>query len=347
LEVYANLPEFTNEFPVSTLADEILTPGEGQIKAMVTIAGNPVLSTPNGKQLEKALDSLDFMVAIDVYLNETTKYANIILPTTAGLETPLYDLVFHQFAIKNTTKFSEALFEKEENQRHDWEILKELTKRMGGQASPLNLEQTLDYMLQFSPYNEPKLSVAEIKKHPHGLDFGYLKPQFPERLFTEDKKIELAHPLFLSDLKRLNAKINSWEKEVTSEYPYSLIGRRHLRSNNSWMHNSARLVKGKERCTLLINTNDATSLSLKNGQLAKVTSSVGSVAIPIEITETIMSGVVSIPHGWGHTRKGTKMTIAQQHAGVSINDLTNPKKIDSLTGNADFSGTKVKIESFS
>ncbi len=338
------LPEFTGEFPVSTLADEILITGEGQLKAMITIAGNPVLSTPNGKQLEKAFESLEYMVAIDIYLNETTKYANIILPTTSGLETPLYDLVFHQFAIRNTAKYSEALFEKTEEQRHDWEVLKELTKRFSGKKNPMNLEQTLDYMLQFSSYKEPKLAVSTLKEHPHGLDFGALKSQFPERLFTSDKKIALAHPLFIEDLERLNNKLNVWQTEQTSEYPFSLIGRRHLRSNNSWMHNSKRLVKGKERCTLLINSKDANALHLKEGQIVKVTSDVGQVKLPIELADTIMQGVVSIPHGWGHHRNGINLEIAQQHAGVSINDLTNPKNIDMLTGNADFSGTKVKIE---
>lgn len=338
------LPEFTGEFPVATLADEILTSGDGQIKAMITIAGNPVLSAPNGIKLEEALESLEFMVAIDIYLNETTKYANIILPTTTGLETPLYDLVFHQFAIKNTAKYSEALFEKTAEQKHDWEILKELTKRFTGKENSLNLEQTLDYMLQFSNYKNPKLSISTLKEHPHGIDFGSLKPQLPNRLFTTDKKIELAHPLFIADLERLNKKLKLLEIKAISKFPFSLIGRRHLRSNNSWMHNSTRLVKGKNRCTLLINPIDANSLNLKEGQFVKVSSDVGQVKLPIEITNNIMYGVVSIPHGWGHHRKGTNMKTAQQHAGVSFNDLTNEQNIDNLTGNADFSGTKVKIE---
>ncbi|MDT8417845.1 MAG: molybdopterin oxidoreductase family protein [Lutibacter sp.] len=338
------LSEFTGEFPVSTLADEILTSGDGQIKAMITIAGNPVLSTPNGKRLEEAFASLEFMVAIDIYLNETTRHANIILPTTTGLETPLYDLIFHQFAIRNTTKYSEALFAKQEGQRHDWEILKELTRRFTGKENPLNLEQTLDYMLQFSSYKDSNISVSELKKHPHGLDFGLLKPQFPDRLFTEDKKVALAHPLFLGDLVRLNAKLKELSSQKASEFPFSLIGRRHLRSNNSWMHNSERLVKGSDRCTLLIHPKDAHFLQIEDGQTVKVTSDVGQVQLPVEITDSIMPGVVSIPHGWGHHRKGIKMEVAQQHAGVSINELTNAKNIDRLTGNADFSGTKVKIE---
>ncbi len=339
-----NLPEFTGEFPVATLADEILTEGESQIKAMVTIAGNPVLSTPNGTQLEKAFESLEFMVAIDIYLNETTKHADIILPTTTGLETPIYDLIFHQFAIKNTAKYSEALFEKNEDQRHDWEILKELTERLSGEKNPANLEQTLDYMFQFSSYTDANLSVKELKKHPHGLDFGALKPQLPERLFTADKKIELAHPLFIKDLERLDAKLARWESKTNKTFPFSLIGRRHLRSNNSWMHNSERLTKGKERCTLLIHSKDANTLKIKDGQIVTVTSNTGEVKLPIEITDTMMRGVISIPHGWGHHRKDTNIKIAQQNSGVSLNDLTDHNKIDVLTGNADFSGTKVKID---
>jgi len=336
------LPEFTGEFPVATLADEILTPGKDQIKAMVTIAGNPVLSTPNGKRLEEALASLEFMVAIDIYLNETTKYANIILPTTTGLETPVYDLVFHQFAIRNTAKYTEVLFEKEDNQRHDWEILKALTSRLSRQENPANLEQTLDYMLQFSSYQSPKLSVTELKKHSHGIDYGTLKPQLPERLFTKDKKIELAHPLFVKDLERLN---KSLELKTDKAYPFALIGRRHLRSNNSWMHNSKRLTKGKERCTLLIHPSDAVKRNIKDSEKVRVTSNVGSVILPVEITGRMMPKVVSMPHGWGHHRKGAHLAIAQKHAGVSINDLTDPNKRDTLTGNADFSGTRVKIES--
>jgi len=336
-----NLPEFTGEFPVATLADEILTSGKDQIKAMVTIAGNPVLSTPNGKQLEKAFEALEFMVSIDIYLNETTKYANIILPTTTGLETPVYDLVFHQFAIRNTAKYAKALFEKTTNQRHDWEILKALTQRLSGQENPANLEQTLDYMLQFSAYKEANLSVSELKKHPHGIDFGPLKPQLPERLFTKGKKIELAHPLFVKDLDRLDKSLSVTARPT---YPFYLIGRRHLRSNNSWMHNSQRLTKGKNRCTVLMNPQDASLLNINEGEMVKVSSSVGSIKLPVEITEAMMPKVLSIPHGWGHHRKGIKLDTAQKHAGVSINDVTDSKRLDVLTGNADFSGTRVRVE---
>jgi len=338
-----NLPEFTGEFPVATLADEILTKGDGQIKAMITIAGNPVLSTPNGKQLEKAFEQLEYMVAIDIYLNETSRFADIILPSTTGLETAHYDLAFNQLTIRNTAKYNDPLFDKKENQRHDWEILNTLTEEMTGQKNPATPEMMLDYMLQGSPYRDKKISVKMLKENPHGIDFGPLQSCFPERLFTESKKVELAPQAFLDDLNRLKRQITTWQNKVKTEYPFVLIGRRHLRNNNSWMHNSKLLMTGRERCTLLIHPEDAQNLQLNNHQKVTVSSNVNSVEIPIEITNQMRLGVVSIPHGFGHNRKGTNIELAQENPGVSINDLTDNHKIDVLTGNADFSGTKVKI----
>jgi len=338
-----NLPEYSGEYPVATLAEEIATDGEGQIRAIVTIAGNPVLSTPNGRQLAKALEQLEFMVAIDIYINETTQYADIILPTTTGLETSHYDLAFHQLAIRNTAKYSEALYSKNNDQKHDWEILNALTKRMSGKDNPATPEMVLDYMLRKGPYKDQKISVKTLKDNPHGIDLGDLQPSLPHRLFTKDKKIDLAPEIFINDLKRLKKKIEHWIKENNPEFDFLLIGRRHLRSNNSWMHNTERLVKGKDRCTLLMNEGDAKKLKLKDQQKVNVTSNVGSVNISVEINNEMMQGVVSIPHGWGHSYSNTKMEIAKNNAGISINDLTDSNKIDKLTGNADFSGTRVKI----
>ncbi len=338
------LPDFAGEYPVATLADEILTEGDGQIKAMITIAGNPVLSTPNGKQLEKALESLDFMVAIDIYLNETSKHANIILPSTTGLETVHYDLIFHQLAVRNTAKYNEALFDRKEDQRHDWEILNALTERMTGQKNPATPEVMLDYLFGNSPYKDQSISVKKLKENPHGIDLGPLKSCLPDRLFTKDKKIELAPKLFLKDLERLHKEFNAAKADKSTQLPFALISRRHLRNNNSWMHNSALLMTGRERCTLLIHPVDAQQLNIENHQQVTVTSTIDSVQIPIEISDEMMQGVVSIPHGFGHHRKGTNLKLAQENAGVSINDLTNNKSIDLLTGNANLSGTKVKIE---
>ena len=336
-----NLPEYSGEFPVATLSDEILTEGEDQIKAFVCIAGNPVLSTPNGKRLEKALSQLEFMVSIDIYLNETSKHADIILPSTTGLETSHYDLAFHQLAIRNTAKYNSILFEKEETQKHDWQILNALTERITGVKNPASPEMMLDMMLKLSPYQSENLSVEKLKSNPHGIDFGALKPCLEKRLFTKDKRINLAPKCFVEDIIRLENKL---EKETNSEFPFYLIGRRQLRNNNSWMHNSEILIKGKNRCTVLMNIRDAEKLNLKDKQEINVTSNISNIKIPVEISSDIMEGVVSIPHGFGHHRDNLKMKLAQEHAGVSINDLTDDKRIDHLTGNANFSGTRVRIE---
>ncbi len=335
-----NLPEFSGEYPVAALADEILVPGEGQIKAMITIAGNPVLSTPNGQKLEKAFETLDFMVAIDIYLNETSKFANIILPSTNGLETAHYDLIFHQLAVRNTTKYNEALFERKAIQRHDWEILNALTERISGQKNPATPEAMLDYLLQKSPYTEQQLSVKTLKKHPHGIDLGPLQSCLPQRLYTDNKKINIAPKLFVDDIQRLKKKNSNTDEK----HSLMLIGRRQLRNNNSWMHNAELLMTGRERCTMLIHPEDASKFNLNNHQKVRVSSRVSSIDIPVEISSEIMQGVVSIPHGFGHHREGINMTLAEEKAGVSINDLTDTNDIDELTGNADFSRTAVTIQ---
>jgi anaerobic selenocysteine-containing dehydrogenase len=338
------LPEFTGEFPVATLADEIMTEGKGQIKAMVTIGGNPVLSTPNGKKLAKAFEDLEYMIAIDIYLNESTQFANIILPSTNGLETSHYDIAFNQLSVRNTANYSAPLFEKSTDQKHDWEILNALTERMTGKENQANPEAMLDYLLKNGPYKEKNINLKTLKEHPHGIDLGALKPCLPERLFTKSQKIELAPDEFVKDLKRLSKQFSNWQSEKVSEYPFVLIGRRHLRSNNSWMHNSKLLMTGRNRCTLIMHPDDALKLQLKEKQKVSVSSSVGTVRIPVEISNEMMLGVVSMPHGFGHTYKNTNIKLSEKNAGVSINDLTDATKIDLLVGNADFSGTKVKIQ---
>ena len=338
-----NLPEYSGELPVATLADEILTEGEGQIKMFICTAGNPVLSAPNGKKMEKALEKLDFMVSIDIYLNETSKYANIILPTTNGLETLHYDLVFHQLAIRNTAKLSEVLFEKDENQKHDWQILNELTERITEKKNSLTPEMMLDNMFQYSPYKEANLSVNKLKENPNGIDLGSLQPLLIKRIFTVDKKINVSPKIFIDDLKRLNKELCKDTKEEETKYPFALIGRRHLRNNNSWMHNSKLLMKGKNRCTVLMSSKDANNLSITDHQKIKIISNVGSIELPVEISDEMKEGVLSIPHGFGHNRNGTKIKLAEENAGESINDLTDDNKIDKLTGNANFSGTRVKV----
>jgi len=333
------LPEFMGELPVAALAEEILTDGEGQIKALFTSCGNPALSTPNGGQLEKALDKLEFMVSIDIYINETTRKADIILPPATGLENSHYDVVFNVLAVRNTAKYSAPLFPKSEGARYDWEIFQELAHRLSGSEEPLKLvppEAKLGFGLQFGQY---KLSLEELQKNPHGVDLGELKPCLPERLFTENKRINLAPEVLVNDLERLKI-----EEIKTDEFPFALIGRRHLRDCNSWLHNSEVLVKGKNRCTVLINKTDAERLNLQNNQTVKVSSRTGAVELPAEITENIAQGVVSIPHGYGHGRTGVRLDTAKNHAGVSLNDLTDDRVIDELTGNAAFSNVKVRVQ---
>ena len=338
-----DLPEYSGELPVATLADEMLVKGEGQIKMLICTAGNPVLSTPNGKKLEKALEELDYMVSIDIYLNETSKYANIILPSTNGLETLHYDLVFHQLAIRNTAKLSEVLFEKDDNQKHDWQILNELTERITGNKNSLTPEKMLDSMFQFSSYKDANLSVKKLKDNPSGLDLGALQPHLTKRIFTTDKKINISPKFFINDLKRLDQELFNVVDEDKINYPFALIGRRHLRNNNSWMHNSELLMKGKNRCTVLMSSKDANNLSITNHQQIRIISNVGSIKLPVEISDEMKEGVLSIPHGFGHNREGTKIKLAEENAGESINDLTDDHKIDRLTGNANFSGTRVKV----
>ncbi len=339
------LPEFGGELPVAALAEEMMTPGEGQLKALVTVAGNPVLSTPNGQQLDRALGQLDFMLSIDIYLNETTRHADIILPPTTGLEAPHYDFIFHQLAVRNSAKYSPPLFAKEEGQRHDWQIFQELTRRLTGQeVAAIQPEQMLDFALRSGPYGKDGMSLEQLKNAPHGIDLGPLQSCLPERLFTAKKTIDLVPSIFVADVARLKKQFLAQSKASDSNWPLQLIGRRHLRSNNSWMHNFERLLKGRDRCTVLIHPEDAAQLNIEEGQEVTVVSRVGQIGLPAEISEEMMPGVVSIPHGWGHDREGVKLQVAKGHAGASINDLTDHLRIDQLSGNAAFCGIPVRIE---
>ena len=342
------LPFFNGEFPVAALAEEILTPGEGQIKSLITVAGNPVLSSPSGHKLADAFDTLDYMVAIDIYLNETTKHADIILPGTTGVENSHFDIFFNSFSVRNTVKYSAPLFEKEANQRADWEILNELAVRMSNvskearQAAKITPEMILDMELQKGPYGEQGMSLQKLKDNPHGIDIGPLMPCLSDRIKTADGKICLYPALFASDLPRLNAVMEQPAKNA--QYPFDLISRRLVKSHNTWTQNSARLVKGKNPCTLEVNSKDAQHLAITTGQIVRVSSNVGEIEIEVSVTDDIQQGVVSMPQGWGHNQKGTRMTVAATQAGVSINDITDAARIDTLTGNAAFNGTPVAIQ---
>lgn len=357
------LPEFAGELPAAVLAEEIETPGDGQIRALVTSAGNPVLSAPNGRRLDKALASLEFMVSIDIYLNETTRHAHVILPPTGPLERDHYDAIFHALAVRNTARFSQAVFTKPPGSRHDWEIFAALTDRLGSakgsalQRMRARVEREaarrtgprgiVDLGLRLGPYGaklsplRQGISLGHLLRNPHGVDLGPLEPSLPGRLPAQDKRIQLAPEIFVADLPRAERLLSATPVE---DGALSLIGRRSLRSNNSWMHNSERLVKGPRRCTLQMSPADATARSLAHGDRVRVTSRAGSIEVELSVTDEVMAGVVCLPHGWGHDRPGVRLSIAKEHAGASINDVTDDLLVDPVSGVAVLNGVRVTVD---
>ncbi|MFG1697042.1 molybdopterin-dependent oxidoreductase [Nonomuraea sp. NPDC049309] len=366
------LPEANGELPVATLADEIETPGDGQIRFLLTIAGNPVLSAPNGARLDRALDRLAFMVSVDPYLNETTRHADVILPPPRILQAGHYDFALLGFAVRNYARYSRPALPLD-GRPSEAEILARLAGIASGLEGDLDAyvidetlrkatqtpgsgvegrdvaelralldgetgaERRLDMMLRLGPYGawsgKGDLSLRKLLDHPHGLDLGPLQPRLGEVLGTASGLIELAPPHILEDVERLRARLGEAPPDMV------LIGRRHLRSNNSWMHNVAPLVGGSNTCTLQIHPDDVARLGL-DGE-AVVRSATGEVTVAVEPTDTIMPGVVSLPHGWGHA--GGAQRVAAGHAGVSANALTDETAIDPPSGNAVFNGVPVTI----
>lgn len=369
------LPAFSGELPVSVLAEEILTPGEGQIRALVTHAGNPVLSTPNGRQMDKALATLDYMVSIDIYINETTRHANIILPPVSPLERSHMEVGLAPLMVRNAAKWSPALFEAPEDGRQDWQILAELTQRLGGEGAinrlarkgvqavmeRLGLDTGLDLLLRTGPYGShaaltdrratpvqkimsvvrPKdgLSLKKLREHPHGIDLGPLRRQLRKRLEARGRRIPLAAPLYLDDIPRALERLQAWQPGELR-----VIGRRHVRSNNSWMHNSHRLVKGPNRCTAMLHPDDAAVLGVADGMKVRLSSRVGAIELPAEVTDAVMPGVVCVPHGFGHGREGVQLHVARREApGASLNDITDEQVVDAITGTAVLNGVPVSV----
>jgi anaerobic selenocysteine-containing dehydrogenase len=332
-------PEFNAELPVAAFAEEMETPGPGRIRALVTHAGNPALSLPNGRRIDRALAGLDFMVSIDLYVNETTRHARYILPPSFGLEHDHYPLLFHAVAIRNTARYAEAAVAPPPGVRHPSEIFTELSARLcerrGGLRAVLGAAQRALFarlgptdLLALLLRLGRRVRLDDLRAAKHGLDLGPLEPRLPAVLATRDRRIHLTPGELVRDLARLEAKL----REAPAEGDLVLIGRRSLRSNNSWMHNSPRLVKGRPRCTLLMHPSDAARLGLADGQSVRVTSEVGELDAPLEISDEIMPGVVSLPHGWGHDRPGVRLTVAQAHAGVSVNDITDDRRTDVASG---------------
>jgi anaerobic selenocysteine-containing dehydrogenase len=380
------LPEVFGELPVVCMAEEIDTPGDGQVRGLITVAGNPVLSTPDAGRLDRALDSLDFMVSVDVYRNETTRHADVILPPERALARAHYDLAFYQLSIRNIANYSPPAIDLAPGEMAEAEILLRLAGIAAGdgaRADPAALddfvaaglvhravqragsnvegrdpdelmaalaprrgpERIIDLMLRTGPYGDgfgadpSGLSLAVLEAHPHGVDLGPLEPRVPEVLRTPTGKIELAPEAIVEDVGRLR---ESLARRRNGDVV--LIGRRDLRSNNSWMHNLDVLVRGKDRCTLHVHPDDAARLALEDGAPACVRSRRGEVAVTVEVTEAIMPGVVSIPHGWGHDRAGADLSVAGQRPGVNSNLLADGELYDPLSGNAVLNGIPVQVE---
>jgi anaerobic selenocysteine-containing dehydrogenase len=377
------LPEAYGELPVAALAEEIDTPGEGQIRALVTIAGNPLVSTPNSERLTRAVEGLEFMLAIDIYVNETTRHADVILPGPEPLEKSHYDIALYQLAARNVARYSPPVFEP--SMPPEWRTFLRLAGIAAGQgahvdvdaldsmvvqtliqrelASPASRvagrdagellaaleprhgpERIIDLMLRAGPYgdafgSDPEgLSLDVLERHPHGIDLGPLEPRVPDVLRTPSGKVELMPEPIVADVERLRGAL---ARERNGGMV--LIGRRQLRSNNSWMHNLPALVKGKDRCTLHIHPEDAERLGLRDGGRALVRSTAGEVEAPVELTEGIMPGVISIPHGWGHDEDGVRLGVASAHAGVNSNVLADEALVDPLSGNAVLNGIPVEV----
>jgi len=321
-------PEALGELPAAVLAEEILTPGQGRVRALVAVAGNPVLSAPNGRRVDEALAALEFMVAIDPYVNETSRHADLILPGTTALERDHYDLVFNHLAVRNVARYGPAVLPKPAGALHDWEILQglgdALADRLGVPRKSLPPPDVIvNAGLRMGPY---ALSLQRLRDVPHGLDLGPLTPSFPERLATPDKRIDCAPAPLLAALAAAEEELFAPPAPALR-----LIGRRDLRSNNSWMHDVRRLVRGKERCDLLMHPDDVARLGLRDGGRVRVRSRAGSVDVPLRASDAMMPGVVSLPHGWGRSR-------------ASANDLTDDEYLDAVTGNAAFNGVPVTVE---
>lgn len=344
------LPEFTGEQPVAVLAEEMDTPGDKQIRGLITFAGNPVLSTPNGRRLERALEQADFVLSFDLYRTATSKHAHLILPTSFGFERDHFDLALNAFAVRNTARFAEAAFAPAGETREDFDVLlsvgaaiAEKRGTLAARAKALALRgvrklgsrHVLDLLLRTGPY---KLSLAKLRASPHGVDLGALVPRLPEMLATRARRIQAVPPLFAADVPRL-------EKMLGAPRPDGLvlIGRRLLRANNSWMHNSERLTKGKAPCTLLMHPHDAAARGLVDGAAVEVQSERGRVSTTVELTDAMKPGVVSLPHGFGHGRPGVELRVAQARGGVSANDLTDDRAVDPVSGNAALNGVAVEV----
>ncbi len=335
------LPEFAGELPVSALAEEILTPGDGQVRGLITVAGNPVLSTPNGREVERALTQLEFYVAIDIYINETTRHADLILPPASPLTQDHYDVIFNSFAVRRVARLNAPIRERNADERGDWEIINGLAAAIAAaHGKPWqSLPPPRAMIAAGLARGTSGLTLADLEAAPHGLDLGPLRPTLLTRLQTESGRIECAPPLLLAALSQLSVP-----EPLQEPRSLRLIGRRDIRSNNSWMHNAPRLVKGKPRHQLFIHPDDARARALAEGSHVRIRSRVGEVVTQVRLSEDMMPGVVCLPHGFGHQRQDSRLSRARELPGESYNDLSDPLVLDGPSGNAALNGVPVWIE---
>ncbi|MEM7546964.1 MAG: molybdopterin oxidoreductase family protein [Pseudomonadota bacterium] len=328
-------PLYNGEFPVSVMAEEMETPGDGQIRGLITVAGNPVLSAPNGRRIEAALENLDFMMSIDIHINDTTRHADLIFPATVALEEAVYDMVFHTFAVRNTAAYAAPLFDPPPGIMQEWELIARLTAALTGanQIGPSPTDALK--MVLAGGYHPEAASFDKLAAADGSVDLGPLVPSLAERLETPEGRLNLAPDAMLADLPRL------LDHAPDQDHPFLMIGRRQSRSHNTWTQNAPRLVKGRNRCTLQINPADAARLNVADEAEVAVTSRTGSITLPAEVTDQMAPGVVSMPQGWGQ-RRG-RLSTATRVETASINDLTDDTRIDPLTGNAAFNGLPVQI----
>ncbi len=379
-------PEAMGELPAAILAEEMTTPGEGQVRALITVAGNPVLSTPDGAALDAAIAGLDLVISVDPYLTATSRRADVVLPPPPAMQRSHYDLGFSQFAVRNVARYSPPVFDQADDRPDEWEILLSLTAIVLGQHPPIDPEQAdalllrqvvdglvatpsarlatrdadeliamlgerrgpdrlLDLLLRAGPYGDgfgldaDGLTLDTLEQHPHGIDLGALTPQLPERLSTPSGHIELAPPRLLDDLDRLETLMA--DRPATNALV--LIGRRHLRTNNSWSHNVATLAKGRELCTLQIHPDDAAATGIHDGGRARVASATGAIEVDVEVSDHLRPGVVSLPHGFGHDLAGIEQRVARQNPGVNSNLLSSRDDLDPLSGTSVLNGIAVTV----
>lgn len=375
--------EILGEWPVAAFAEEIESDREDRIRALAIIAGNPVASAPNSARIAAAMDRLEFVVAFDYYINETTRHADLILPPTSPLEHDTYDIALMHFAVENHAKWSPAAVDPDAGMQPIWRTLLGLGKRMMGlgalpdeQVDSLVVGQLIPRVLERSPFagkldpeaissalgNEPGpprlidlllrlgsygdgfglnpdgITLKKVKDSVHGLELGRLAPSLPESLQTPSGKIELAPERILADLPRLDRWIASGPDESLS-----LIGRRDMRSMNSWLHNLPSMIKGKDRCTLQISPSDAQRLGLSTGDQARLKSRIQSILVPIEVTETLAPGVISLPHGWGHDLPGMQLSVARSKPGVNANLVVDDAQVDVPSGTSVLNGIPVEL----